>query len=756
MRINVIFLCIFFVGIFAENTQQMSSEEKEDVFENKVEEFNSQFDNLRLALKQEYEWAMTLVNSKADEKDIQNTHQKIREIKLQLKKLHEKWKLMHKEQEKQDESYAFWDQGETTLAQLVMEYGAVDYLYVIPYELGAMKLQLFSGIPIPHESWEEMLELILSYNGIGIKKINTFMKQLFILKHNPGHVDAIVDSVEELSLLPPTSIVFYVFSPPLEHLKVAQSFFERFSDLNQTTVQLVGSKVIIISSKDAVQRLLDIYEAVWKEKSGKIIRVINLHKIRVQHAEQVLNAFFQDNAGKVRPSFYQLPKDELIVLPQDNSLVLIGALPLIENAEKIIEDLEQQAQDPEEMMIFWYNCQYSDPEDVAAVLDKVYSSLGQLDMHTKMPLQAKAITAHAEKKETNTLPVSPTKVEPEGLHRNKVTKSCRNFFVDPKTGSIFMVIKKEDLEKIKKLLKKLDVPKKMVQIDVLLVERKVHDQKQCGMNLLKIGNVSSSSEEVVVNTNFSSQGKGILDFILKTPPHKHFPSIDMTLGFLLSQNDLQIKANPSVLAINQTEAKISIVEEMSINTGAVPIETAQGTTYQQSFTRAQFGIVIAMTPTIHMPDENNDEEKNKGSITLLTNVTFDTTQKSHNERPPVTRRNVKNEVRVADGETIILGGLRKRSIDEETEKIPFLGDIPGIGKLFGSSSLSDQSTEMFIFITPRIIEEPIDQFRKRREADMQLRPGDNPLLFEKIKESKDEEKKRLFTDSLNLIFEKNR
>lgn len=171
-----------------------------------------------------------------------------------------------------------------------------------------------------------------------------------------------------------------------------------------------------------------------------------------------------------------------------------------------------------------------------------------------------------------------------------------------------------------------------------------------------------------------------------------------------------------------------------------------------SYTRAQFGITITLTPTIHLSDS---EDEGTGFVYLETDVEFDSTKIiiENKDKPPVTRRHITNEVRVADGETVILGGLRQQ-IDEDTrDKIPFLGDLPGIGKLFGTAKSRDMSTEMFIFITPRIVKDPIEDLRCIRQEEYSLRAGDIPEFLECIDQAKECERKRLFGQSLKLLFD---
>jgi general secretion pathway protein D len=346
--------------------------------------------------------------------------------------------------------------------------------------------------------------------------------------------------------------------------------------------------------------------------------------------------------------------------------------------------------------------------------------------------------------------VNPPFIQP-GLIEKKGEQAFGRFIVDAKSTSILMVVRREELSKIRALLKKLDVPKKMVQLDVMLVEKRFQDRRQLGINLLQLGTSSSPKRELALSfsTDPHDVDKGVLSFIFTKPKGK-FPATDLTYNFLMGQENIRINANPSILAINQTPATISIVEEISINNGA--IESESGQAIQQSYTRAQYGTTIVLTPTIHLPDE--DEEGSAGFVSLQTNISFDTTQATFNDRPPVTRRHIENEVRIADGETVILGGLRRKSEEDSREKIPFLGDLPGIGKLFGSTRATDSNTEMFIFITPKIIQDPVGDLRKIREAECVRRPGDVPEFLTLLERAKVAEKEQLFNQSLKSVFDR--
>jgi len=732
------FVFIFFIGLslFASNFQ----------IEEEVKQVNEKLINLKNELKEKMSYIEILYQKNAKDIEYKNLLSEIKEIKKNIQDVEENFrKEAINDSIKTDEGYAFWDQGESTISQLIMEYGSQDYLYMIPQELASIKINMFSTIPVPRQSWEELLQFILIHNGIGMKKLNPFLRQLYILKQDPSYIEAIVNKIEDLNLLEESSIICYIFSPPVEQLKTVQSFLDRFTDIKQTTIHAIKTNILVVGSKETINRLINLYDAVFKNTEGKVIKVISLSKISPQEAEKILQAFFCQNQ-KTRPAFYQGSIEDISILTQDLSLILIGEGSLVEKAENVIVDLEKQLDAPSEMTIFWYTCKNSDPQDLADILEKIYLPMTGVKIEEKLKGE---IQSEVDKPLYNSnLPVQPKFIEPGKISSMKKKQGISsNFVVDAKTGSILMVVRKEELTKLKTLLKKLDEPKKMVQIDVLLVERKVQDRKQTGVNLLKIGSSTNKKEtSMSFDSGSSSKRKGILDFIISRPKSA-LPAFDLTLSFLMAQDDMRIADCPSILAVNQTPATISVVDEISINNGAIQIDTSSGPKLEKSFTRAQFGTTIVMTPTIHLSDEEGED-----FVTLHTDVSFDTTKTKDNDKPAVTRRHIENEVRVADGQTIILGGLRRKTGEEGNEKIPFLGEIPGIGKLFGTTRQSKSTSEMFIFITPHIIKDPKLDFEKQRNFSLQKRQGDIDEFIQKLEEAKIQEKQRLFEESIKLFF----
>lgn len=748
-KISILFI---FCSLFSEDISLF--EEKETAT------FNEKLILLRNELKEAC--TKTIEKTVEGEEELKKHFVKVQSLKKEIQSLEEKWKAQRIEDVK-DEEAVYWDQGDTTIADLVMEYGSSDYLYIIPKEVGSIKVTLQSQIPLPYEAWDDMIQLILSQNGVGVEKINTFCKQLYIMKNNIGQVEVIATEKDQLLGIADTSRVFYLFSPPPEKLKSCQLFLERFSDPKQTQIHAIGSKISIIAPCQTVSKLVDLYTAVVEQEDGRKIETHSLTKLSVQEGEKILQEFFLESVGKGHATFFKSQSQGLKVMPleRESSLILMGPSRMIDRARSILDEVENKLKDPDEMTIFWYTCKHSDPEDLAGVLEQVYNSLIQTPFggensekkeEKKTNLEVKCNNDRCYKKEppfTPVNPVTPPKVSPS-VYDKKEEPSYGNFIVDSKTGSILMVVRLNQLDRLKQVLERLDVPKKMVHIDVLLVERRIQDHRKAGVNILKIGSAASNTRQSAISfdTNLKAMNRGLLEFIMSRPKGD-YPAFDLTYQFLLTQEDLQVNSNPSVTAINNTPALIALVDQISINNGAVPIDTpAGGVAVEKSYTRAEYGITINLTPVIHQA------QGEKGFVTLQTNITFDTPGMSLDDRPPVARRHIQNEVRIADGETVVIGGLRQKSLENKREKVPFLGDIPGFGKLFGMNNQDERNTEMIFFITPHIIQDPIEDLRCVRRMQVMRRPGDIPEFLEELKLAKDKEKTMLLEKSMSLLWDK--
>lgn len=699
--------------------------------------FNETLDEKRFELNVLYAEGARLLQEQVAPEQFVPLITRVKAVKAEIQHIQEMWRKEVAETT-QGDAYALWQQPDASIFQLVMDYGSQNYLYVIPPEIGATHLNLYSSLPIPCESWSECLELILGQYGIGIRALNPYTRELYSLKNDQATIHLITDVAEKLDLLPASTRVCYVLAPHDADPRTTVQLLTRFAHPTALAIEAIGGQVFLTGSVHHIQELLKIYTFVKAHQGNHECQVVTLNKLDAKQMETILNSAFHGGKREADGSWLQ-------ILPLDNmptSLFLSGTREEIKKAIQLIHEVESQIENPQEKVVFWYVAKHSDAEELASVLARVYDVLiGGKSTKEEKPKEKKESTVSEAALLVKTATIQPGQPK-ERSHRT--ADGQNNFIVDPKTGAIIMVVTQDALPQIKELLKKLDVPKKMVQIEVLLFEKKMSQQNNFGLNLLRLG--SEAVNKTTSGLIWNSLGGGILDFFSSRSKANGVPAYDLAYQFLIGQEDIQINASPSVTTMNQTPATIAIVEEISIDSGV-------NEKNKSSYNRAQYGIVMEITPTINIEET---EEGEIGFILLETDITFDTTQKNPNDRPDVTRRHIKNHVRIADGQTVILGGLRRKNIEDSQESIPFLGEIPGIGKLFSYTKMHDNSTEMFVFITPKIINDPIEDAAKIRKETLAKRPGDVPEFLIATLEAKALQKRRLFEGGMHALFGRTR
>ncbi len=718
---------------------------------------------------------------------IEPLRKQIYAIQQEIAALEGEWKNVA--EEPSEEFEGLWHQPDTTIGQLVIDYSSGDSVFAMPPEIAGLKIHLSSRVTVPKSSWNEMLEIVLANFGIGIRSVSPFVKQLYFFRLNQSGIHTITDDRTILSLVPPEKKVAFICSPPAGDVRRIVQFLEKFAPVDQLNVQAIGGHLVLVGLTREVADLMKVYDFIASPQRAQAHKIVTLKRGDSEEIAKILNSMFEEgdlqhSEGAGPPGPHMGMQDASFgfrVFPMKiptSSLFIIGKKEQIERANHIIEEIETSIGEVQQKGVHWYSCKHSEAAELAKVLSQVYvkmvsvipglnpgepsksSSRPSLTEFLKEGIQARE---HAE----DSLMVESPQVSLSPMKKESDQPISDNFIVDQKTNSVIMVVENSVYPQLKELLIKLDVPKRMVQIDVLLFEKKVTDTSSMGLSSLKLGDAAPNKSkgggtwsDSLISASASSSKKhkkkhkdgkadlgGILEFFLSGHAHGSWPAYALAYQFLLTQEDIQINANPSITTVNQTPAKIAVVDQMSINTGAVEYDEY----VKDSYSRAEYGTTIQITPTVHAKiDENGDNEPK--FITLTTDIIFDSTHPDpKHDRPNVTRRNIKNEVRVQDGETVILGGLRRKLSDNDNKMIPFLGEIPGVGKLFSMDRHNDSNTEMFIFITPRILPDDHEQWKQIRLEELMKRPGDTPEFLTEVLEAKKTQKKGIMERSLRML-----
>jgi len=768
--------------------QEIFTTEREEDYVN-IREGNQKIVDLRKILQENYDLALQLAEKGAKEEEFLYLLQRINHIRMEIRKLEEKIREAQiKEIEEDSEGYGIWDAGDISLSQLVAEYGSQDFLYIIPNEMMGIKLHLSSSLMIPRSSFIPLLDGILHCNGIGIKKINPYAKQLFFLKQDLVAVSYVASTQKELELMDTYSRVAYIYAPSMGNVKQVFYFLERMRDPKLLFVGQAGDKIILVGLQKEIKTMLAMCEGIWDSQVNKVIKVIPLNKITYEEMEKILKAYFHRSSEL--PAAIRSPQSggsgkgdgELSIFPlsKENSIVLVGNQDIVDRAEALLFDVDNQVHSPRELTIFWYFCNYADPIELSEVLEKTYDSLihSQLEdgneterektsenFNQKFPrledpsslvgqgrFDVDGQPHHASRPYWGEPPLSPQPKERRS--DSEKGKIGINFIPYTANGAVLMVIRKDVVPKIKELIKKLDTPQRMVEIEVLLCEKTHNQSSRSGINIFRLGSNALMKDAAGMSYDWADAPvRGIVEFFVSRTEKEKMPAFDLIYNFLLAQEDIRVTACPSVVAINHTPAKIAITDQISINSGVAPVDTSGNRViFRESYERHEYGVTIQLTPTIHDSDGGGVDKRIY--VTLETDIVFENVRRGigTQDRPDIHKRSVKNQVRVEDGHPVILGGLRNKNSEDRNEKIPFLGEIPVFGKLFGTNVSSDLSNEMFIFIKPTVIRKDDDLFRIMEER-LKDRPGDMEILIRKIQSSKQRKRGRIFQRSFQLLFD---
>jgi general secretion pathway protein D len=260
---------------------------------------------------------------------------------------------------------------------------------------------------------------------------------------------------------------------------------------------------------------------------------------------------------------------------------------------------------------------------------------------------------------------------------------------DELTNSLLIRASQTDFTVLQQAFDQLDIRPLQVLIEVLIVEARRDRSFSLGADLLVppqgVGGGNGTADATLT-------GGGLGDLVLRLMNIGH-AQIDATLRAAASKGDVQIVSRPVLLASNNTEARLLVGSQRPFVqvSRSLPTETP---TRDQVVQYRDVGTKLTIRPTI-----NQD-----GYVSLLIQQEVNAaTSEVQFDAPVISTREAVTQVLVKDGQTIVLGGLRDRQRDVTQTGIPILSGIPIIGGLFGSADRRRTETELYLFLTPRII-----------------------------------------------------
>jgi general secretion pathway protein D len=282
---------------------------------------------------------------------------------------------------------------------------------------------------------------------------------------------------------------------------------------------------------------------------------------------------------------------------------------------------------------------------------------------------------------------------------------------DPARNAIIFQGSAEEFAQLRPLIESLDQAPREAIIEATVAEVTLADNDTLGAEW--VASLGAGPNEIFRNVMTGIGTAGFTFTVLNRAG-----ATRLIINALASNNRVKVLSTPKILSRSGGEARIQVGAQ-------VPIVTSQGTSSQlqqqgtsailQSIQYKDTGVILTVKPTIYAGSQIDLEIRQEVSE-AVPNTT------SQLSSPIINTRTVSTQLSLQDGATVLLGGLIMENANSTSTGIPGLKDIPGVGFLFGTQNVMKTRSELFVFITPYIVNSSQDaanlaeSFKNRYES----------------------------------------
>lgn len=483
------------------------------------------------------------------------------------------------------------------------------------------------------------------------------------------------------------------------------------------------SNAIIISD---VASNIDRIAAIIERMDRTATQETEVIKLRYGVAEDVVRMLDQLNTSEAQQGN---EVEVMLVADARTNSVLISADEL-ERARmtQLIRYLDTPLEQSGNVKVIYL--EYAKAEDIAEVLTKVMQNIGRVDAG-------------------------------EAGRAQRASETSATIEADANTNALIITAPTDKMAALEAVVARLDIRRAQVLVEAIIVEMEVRDGQDLGLQWLfandngffgssisaddaRARNIAGAilpedggdgTDSGVTTGDFNvgalagalaqspgvSLGWGVIDDNL---------SMTVILNALKEKSNANILSTPSLLTLDNQEAYITVGQNVPFVTGSFT-STGTGDGAQnpfQTIERENVGITLKVTPHINEGDSVVLDISQEVSSLSNTSVVLQASDLITNERV------LQTKVLAADGRVVVLGGLIKDDVQDASQKVPLLGDIPLLGRLFRNDAVQVIKTNLLIFIRPTIIRDDeqlagatADKYRYIR--DQQVLRRERGLMF---------------------------
>lgn len=321
--------------------------------------------------------------------------------------------------------------------------------------------------------------------------------------------------------------------------------------------------------------------------------------------------------------------------------------------------------------------------------------------------------------------ISTTAKTPDGQPSVKVST---NIQADTATNSLVITAAPDVLEALLSVVRQLDVRRKQVLVEAVIAEVSMQKAQEFGVQWLVEGTNSSTVPIGVVNFGNSSSSvlslaNDVLSNTITANPSGALLGIGrygnsginfgMLVSALAANTGVNILSTPSLLTLDNQEAKIVVGQNVPFVTGQYTTNSSGSNNPFQTIQREDVGLTLRVKPQINEGDTVKMEVSQElSSIAPSTSGAADVV---------TNKRTIDTVVMVENNNIVVLGGLMDESLQDSAQKVPGLGDLPVVGGLFRYQEVQKEKRNLMVFLHPVILSDPGTQNTVSRQRYAQMR-----------------------------------
>jgi general secretion pathway protein D len=459
-------------------------------------------------------------------------------------------------------------------------------------------------------------------------------------------------------------------------------------------VESVKPRIIELRNCDPVE-MANLLTSLFSE-GGSSSSNRSLSMFRGMFASQLV-----DQQKIIGPLYGQLTFQEV---PGTKKIIVISKIP---EAYAVIEQLVMELDKAEMAEIpKVIELKYADPEELCEILNAMFAEAGTsatlrrsdvgLSEYTMEETTSQTTSAQTTSQNQYTPPwtsAGARRTVDEEMPISNVIGRIR-FVPETRTKAVLVLSPPEFMPKIEELINKLDVPGKQVMIKAIIIQVDHESMTSLGVQVaptgsetLAFGNYDENTAAVLNQLEYMEQ-RGSFTFTAMA-------DVTAMLDFLVKTTHAKVLNQQTLWTEDNEEASFFKGDKVAFFTATTTTSTV-GVTQSVEFSRV--GMTLAVRPSI-TPEK---------SVDMIINILISQlTTEEENGQPVRNEMETKTNMIIADGQTIMLGGILFQEDRVIEKKVPLLGDIPIIGELlFRNNEVSLANNELIVFITPYVIDDP--------------------------------------------------